>query len=90
MHQFKPGREVYLRPYHCPPTQATPDVRNNYDASFKVIEQIWHKGWPHYILVAPDGSEWKASQSELMSQPFRYDKHFVVQRLSRQRRYVFQ
>lgn len=33
--------------------------------TFVVLRQIDRSGWPHYELLAPDGSVWTASQLEL-------------------------
>ncbi len=37
--------------------------------SFLVMAIRLHHGWPHYALMAPDGSQWQSSQLELLSKP---------------------
>lgn len=52
---FDIGAHVYLRPRRHVWTTET----------FVVMQQFNHHGWPHYELLAPDGSVWTASQLEL-------------------------
>ena len=58
-HQFEPGDRVFLRPIAAPG-----------DWAMEVIEQLLHRGWPHYRLRDPIGGEWMVSQLELSSKPF--------------------
>jgi hypothetical protein len=58
-HLFAVGDRVFLLPrrhaWHQDP--------------FVVTRLLEHNGWPHYALRAPDGSQWQASQLELLTKP---------------------
>lgn len=58
-HRFQAGDHVYLRP----------SSHAWLDEAFVVLKPKPHHGWPHYELLAPDGSIWSACQLELLSKP---------------------
>lgn len=58
-HRFAIGSHLFLRP-----------VRHAwFKEPFIVTALLTHRGWPHYELLAPDGSVWQASQIELLTTP---------------------
>lgn len=58
-HRFGLGDHVYLRP-----------ARHEWlEESFVITGYRAHRGWPHYELMAPDGSLWHASQLDLLTSP---------------------
>lgn len=59
---YRLGDHVFLRP--CRHTWMKDP--------FIITGTIQHDGWPHYELIAPDGSTWQASQLELSNQPFEH------------------
>jgi hypothetical protein len=69
-HQFKPGRHVWVRPARWVNYQGgalEPLHRFGLDQPFTVLERLTINSWPHYRLLAPDGSEWQVSQLEVSS-----------------------
>jgi hypothetical protein len=72
IHQFKPGRDVWVRPARVVNTQKMELEmlhRFNHDEPFEVLGQIMINGWPHYLLLAPDGATWQVSQLEVSGVP---------------------
>ena len=72
IHQFKPGRHVWVRPARVVNTQKMEMEllhRFDHDEPFKVLEQVMINGWPHYLLLAPDGAEWQVAQLEVSGVP---------------------
>jgi len=79
-HQFKPGRHVWVRPAKWIGTRDG-ELRQLHrfgSAPFKVTSQITINGWPHYLLLAPDGSEWQVSQLEVAGVPLGISKECVT------------
>ena len=73
-HKFKPGRHVWVRPGKCLQGRSgTMEHLHRFEADepFEVTTQITINGWPHYLLLAPDGAEWQVSQLEVSSVPLR-------------------
>lgn len=58
-HRYAVGAHVWL----------VPRLHHWLDDNFVVLQQLQHNGWPHYELLAPDGTVWQASQLELASKP---------------------
>jgi hypothetical protein len=38
-----------------------------------VLEPVMINGWPHYLLLAPDGATWQVAQLEVSSVPLGID-----------------
>lgn len=68
--KFIAGDRVYLRHQHQVLGGGIEPRHGYVDMEFVVSEQFWHKNFPHYRLVDPDGHEWVASQLELSTSPF--------------------
>lgn len=69
-HVYSAGDHVYLRPTRWLANTDQEERLHNFDARWVILEQLEHRGWPHYRLMAPNGEEWQASQLELSKVPF--------------------
>ena len=80
-HQFKPGRHVWVRPARWIPNSSGGEQemlhRFAQDEPFEVLEQVMINGWPHYLLLAPDGATWQVAQLEVSSVPLGVSKEQV-------------
>ena len=52
--------------------------RFNHDEPFEVLESVMINGWPHYLLLAPDGAEWQVAQLEVSGVPLGLNKNQVI------------
>jgi hypothetical protein len=81
-HQFKPGRHVWVRPARWTSTSSGGEQemlhRFVQDEPFEVLECVTINGWPHYLLLAPDGATWQVAQLEVSSVPLGVSKEQVV------------
>ena len=81
LHQFKPGRHVWVRPARWIPNSSGGEQemlhRFAQDEPFEVLEQVMINGWPHYLLLAPDGATWQVAQLEVSSVPLGVSKEQV-------------
>lgn len=59
-HRFAIGDRVFLRPRK----------HTWFDDEFVITGLSSHNRWPHYELLAPDGTVWHASQLELTTRSF--------------------
>jgi len=76
-HKYKPGRNVWVRPGRFIDKQGgCLEILHRFtpDEPFEVTTQVMINGFPHYLLLAPDGAEWQVSQLELSSVPLRIDE----------------
>jgi len=79
-HQFKPGRHVWVRPARWIQSQRGELEmlhRFTQDDPFEVLEQVFINGWPHYLLLAPDGATWQVAQLEVSGVPLGVSKECV-------------
>ena len=79
-HQFKPGRHVWVRPARWIQSQRGElEMLHRFDHGepFEVLEAVMINGWPHYLLLAPDGATWQVAQLEVSSVPLGISKECV-------------
>jgi hypothetical protein len=79
-HQFKPGRHVWVRPARWTSTSSggEQEMLHRFVLPFEVLECVTINGWPHYLLLAPDGATWQVAQLEVSSVPLGVSKEQVV------------
>jgi hypothetical protein len=80
-HQFKKGRHVWVRPARWIGTREgylEPLHRFAQDEPFEVLEPVTINGWPHYLLLAPDGATWQVAQLEVSGVPLGMSRDQVV------------
>jgi hypothetical protein len=81
IHQFKPGRHVWVRPARVVNTQKSElEMLHRFDQSepFEVLDAVMINGWPHYLLLAPDGATWQVAQLEVSGVALSISKNQVT------------
>jgi hypothetical protein len=85
-YQFKPGRHVWIRPGRWLTSHGGEIEilhRFSQDEPFEVLERVTINGWPHYLLLAPDGATWQVSQLEVSGVPLGLTKDGVTLQAAR-------
>jgi hypothetical protein len=71
-HKFQAGGHVWVRPARWLLSHGG-KIENlhrfSQDEPFEVLESVTINGWPHYLLLAPDGARWQVSQLEASGVP---------------------